>query len=134
MKVEGVGATREVQLLRPGLGGAFRLLHVTIAGLAEGAPLPGRSLAGLWSGSAAPRAVLSEVRKTEGQADSLPSTRGDMVSVVTNRYRDIRDGEAKEELYDVANDPWERTDLDGQAEHQSTIEIARRAVQEWQRQ
>jgi arylsulfatase A-like enzyme len=39
-----------------------------------------------------------------------PVSRGDMQSVIDGRWHYIRRGDGHEELYDMAGDPWERTD------------------------
>jgi arylsulfatase A-like enzyme len=103
-----------------------------LAGLKAGSPFPGTSLAGLWAPRAVLRApdelpspVLSEVSASPGQPDWFPSSKGPMSSLVVDGLRYIRNGDGREELYDLDRDPDERQDLAGLAEHQPSLAAAR---------
>jgi arylsulfatase A-like enzyme len=94
---------------------------VDLAGLADGAPFPGRSLARWWvpqgePADAADRAVLVEVdepaQASPNQGRS-PIFRGAMKAVVADAKAYIRNGDGAEELYDLASDPDESHDLAG---------------------
>ena len=103
---------------------------VDLAGLAEGAPFPGASLAGLWRdpGATMPSPLLTSVTPSAGQPDWFPSSKGDMQALVHEGMRYIRNGDGSEELYDVAADPWERTNLVALPERQQALTGARTAL------
>ncbi|MBK9239397.1 MAG: sulfatase-like hydrolase/transferase, partial [Acidobacteria bacterium] len=92
---------------------------VDLAGLAEGAPFPGASLAGLWRDPGATMPSLyRHPSPSPGQPDWFPSSKGDMRALVHEGMRYIRNGDGSEELYDFAADPWERTNLAALPERQ----------------
>ena len=117
---------------------SIRDLAVTILGtlgIESGASFPGASLATLWRDGAANLTsaaglspVFSEVSPSPGQPDWFPSSKGEMKAIVHNGFRYIRNGDGREELYDFARDPWERTDLGSLPAHRADLEAAREAV------
>jgi len=105
---------------------SLRDLPATIARLAAPeihAPFPGTSLAACWeppSGQATladpPSPVFSEVHRAEAvplEMDHAPARRGQMWSLVTDRFTYIRNGDGAEELFDLRNDPNELQNLVG---------------------
>lgn len=96
---------------------SLREVAATILDLAgvERAPLPGRSLARFWlagdSAAAAQDTVLSELTAGRDPPWRTPVAKGDMKSVVIGTRHYIRNGDGREELFDIAADPWETRDL-----------------------
>jgi len=99
---------------------ALRDLPATVVDLLklEGEALfPGRSLARYWDrardpGNPATDALLSEISGPPHWAKSgFPVSKGAMKSLVIDRYHYIVNGDGREELYDVENDPLEDKDL-----------------------
>jgi arylsulfatase A-like enzyme len=96
----------------------LRNLPVTITDLIElndKAPFPGSSLIHYWSGThghdgAASDPLLSEVNFAPNLPEWFPVSKGNMKSLVTDRYHYIRNGDGREELYDIENDPLEQQD------------------------
>lgn len=85
------------------------------------ARFPGSSLARHWAGGRDPRRaeadpVLSETTAKPWKPGWFPVHKGDMQSLVDARYHYVRNGDGREELYDVRNDPWEQRDLSGSVE------------------
>ncbi len=76
-------------------------------------PLPGRSMAGSWTGDPAAPVVLSEITMNRRIPDWMPAAYGPMQSLVVGRYHYIRRGDGAEELYDWVADPEELADLAG---------------------
>jgi arylsulfatase A-like enzyme len=103
---------------------SLRDLPATIAGLAglsEGSPFPGRSLARHWSAAApagsdglpggpGPDPVLAEIvdREPQSPRDWKPPR-----SVIVDELLYIREADGREELYDLAADPAETNNLAG---------------------
>jgi arylsulfatase A-like enzyme len=98
---------------------------VDLAGLADGSPFPGQSLARLWrdpaqgaaSGDPALEGVFSElsapspVNPSKGRS---PAVRGPLVSLAQDDYVYIRnEGDGKEELFHERDDPRELVNLAG---------------------
>lgn len=94
---------------------SLRDVPATITDLAFGrAELPGRSLAPLWAGGdVVPSPVLAELQQGIRSPAWLPVSRGDMQSLVVGGHHYIRNGDGREELYDLSVDPQERRDLAG---------------------
>lgn len=94
---------------------SLRDLPATITDLVFGQPtLPGRSLAGLWDDSSMiPSPLLSELQEGIRSPEWLPVARGDLESLVVDDHHYIRNGDGREELYDLSADPEERRDLVG---------------------
>jgi arylsulfatase A-like enzyme len=84
-----------------------------IIGHGAEAPFPGTSLAGYWQGSGIKsEPILAEL--TGGRFFWLPRypvAKGNMKSLVIDRYHYIKNGDGVEELYDYESDPAEEHDL-----------------------
>jgi len=105
----------------------------TIVELATGAaasPLAGSSLAPLWRGEAAPgrSPILSELYWVPNQPEWYPVSGGNMRSLVRGRYHYIAGPNGREELYDVAGDPFEARDLVADPALSDTLASLRRAL------
>lgn len=76
-------------------------------------PFPGSSLAPLWSGEPdSPRSpVLSELYWAPNQPSRYPVSVGNMRSLVRGRFHFILGEDGREELYDMASDPFEQRSL-----------------------
>ncbi len=99
-----------------------------------GAGIPGRSLALHWERSpitsregASP--LLSELKKRKRTLWWYALSKGDMRSIIVGRYQYIRNGDGREELYDVVTDPWETVDLTRSAGHPAILDTARNALE-----
>jgi arylsulfatase A-like enzyme len=97
---------------------SLRDLPATIADLIGlgATTFPGESLAEYWAGrtdgSRAPdRPVLSDLKAARFFKPHEPTSRGDMASLVVDRFQYIRNGDGQEELYDVTTDPEETRNL-----------------------
>lgn len=80
--------------------------------------LPGRSLARYWTAGeeAFPEErITSQVRHNPGREPWLPTSAGDMASLLNARHHFIRNGDGRAELYDVIADPLEQRNLAGDA-------------------
>src|SRR5262249_43146892 len=92
---------------------------VDLLGLSSGAPFPGRSLGRAWSSQApgdSPEPLLSEIAlppEADPNGGRSPVCQGAMVSLVSNGWHYIRNGDGREELYDFARDPDEERNLAG---------------------
>ncbi len=109
-------------------------LSATILDLAKasrGDPtIPGQSLADHWRSPARPEKeepLLAEVSKTINTLAWMPASKGDMKSVVVSGMHYIRNGDGREELYNLTDIAEER-DLAGAAEYRPVLEEARRAL------
>ena len=101
---------------------SLRDLAATISdliGLADGGSFPGQSLARFWiredqSASRVSDPVLSEVRHADWAKTWFPwypTAKGDMQSLDDNQYHYVRNGDGREELYALEQDPGEEHDL-----------------------
>jgi arylsulfatase A-like enzyme len=104
-------------------------------GLADDSPLPGRSLARFWQPSAAVPAtdgpILSEVAlKTHvsHRQHRTPAMRGPMASLLLDGKVYIRNATGAEELYDLARDPAETTNLADSEAGQPALDRCRIAL------
>jgi arylsulfatase A-like enzyme len=98
---------------------------VDLAGLADGSPFPGRSLARFWRDRRPGHRdddaddAFSELPAPNPAFPSLgrsPAAKGPLVSLARDNYVYIRDeGDGREHLYDESADPRELTDLSGDA-------------------
>ena len=108
---------------------------VDLAGLADGSPFPGRSLARLWRD---PRSghrdfdaddAFSELpvpNPTLPSKGRSPAAKGPLVSLARDKYVYIRnEGDGRERLYDESADPRELTDLSGDAGLQPVLRLLR---------
>ena len=112
--------------IRPGLRVSqyvsLRDLPATIEELinAPERQIPGISLAPSWreDSSHAGSPILSEVSGLSEIPDRYPASKTDMQSlIVGNRWHFIRSDTGREELYDLTNDFWEKTNLAQRLEH-----------------
>ncbi|MCC6991270.1 MAG: sulfatase, partial [Acidobacteria bacterium] len=93
---------------------SLRDVPATVADLLglTGHGLPGMSLAAAWNEpdpDVSP--VVFEVKPSPGQPDWFPSSKGDMAGAIVGSFHYIRNGDAREELYDWRGDPLETHDL-----------------------
>jgi arylsulfatase A-like enzyme len=96
----------------------LRDLPATLLELAAVRPpsWPGHSLSRFWTKSAtggAESPLLSEISQGINLNPWLPASRGDMASLIVDSMHYIRNGDGSEELYDLARDPEEKTNLAG---------------------
>ncbi len=104
---------------------------VDALGIASNSPFPGRSLARLWNelSGTAPRApsedVISEVNAPpplKTHLTQIPAARGPMVSLEVGEYAYIRnEGDHREELYALRQDPDEKRNLVDVKEFQEVL-------------
>lgn len=89
---------------------------MSILQVQDESPFPGESLARCWGQPLAPGPprevpLLCEVGHMPGAPSWLPVSRGDMKSLLLDGWRYILNGDGQEELYDMAKDSWEQSDL-----------------------
>jgi arylsulfatase A-like enzyme len=114
----------------------LRDLPATVIDLlgSAGAPvLPGRSLVGFWgqapnSSQTGASPLVSEVRRARNAHPWYAVSRGDMQSIIVGRHHYIRNGDGREELYDVVADPSEKRDLAHSPDSGPVIEACRAAL------
>jgi arylsulfatase A-like enzyme len=88
-----------------------------LAGLGSRSSLPGASLSSYWAAgekaaaASDDRHVLSETSGRPDEPRTHPVRKGNMTSLVIGSLHYIRNGDGTEELFDIAVDPWEQTDL-----------------------
>ncbi len=80
-----------------------------------------------WLAKPLPAHAYSYVDRATGLPEWFPVSRGDMASLVSDRWHLIRDGDGSYELYDLVTDRWERTDL-GTDSTQSGVRDSLRAL------
>jgi arylsulfatase A-like enzyme len=104
-----------------------------LLGIAEHG-IPGRSLAAVWSGAELePRAVISEVLTppiTPPCQGASPIFRGSMRSVRLGDLKYIRNEDGGEELFDIAADPGELTNLASLPERHDDLHRMRAALEQ----
>jgi arylsulfatase A-like enzyme len=114
----------------------LRDLPATVVDLlrfSDAAGMPGRSLSLRWEATSdssrmAASPLLSEVNRPRNALSWYAVARGNMQSVIVGRHHYIRNGDGREELYDVAADPWEITNLAKAANSQQVIDVCRSAL------
>jgi arylsulfatase A-like enzyme len=84
-----------------------------LAGIAAAGGLPGTSLVSLWDPAAAPARspAVSEVTRGINLTPDARNSLGPMRGLLEPPFHYIRDGAGREELYNLAEDPAETTDL-----------------------
>ena len=97
---------------------SLRDIPATVLNLvgAPAAGFPGESLSRFWRQSAdvPDEIVISGVRRTIGQPESHPLSKGDAASLIDDQYHYIYYfGTGAEVLFDLRSDPWELSDLSG---------------------
>jgi arylsulfatase A-like enzyme len=105
---------------------------VDLLGLTPRDFFPGNTLARYWTntniaGNSSPESLLAEVdydKKIDVQKQT-PITKGDMKSIVQDRYHYIKNGDESEELYDFESDPQESVDLSRHPESNNQLESFR---------
>ena len=98
---------------------------------ADKSRVPGGSLVPSWSDgddTGSGSAVLSEVKRNPRTPRSFPVHKGDMQSLVYGNMHYIRNGDGREELYDLASDPWEESDLAGSDRAQFWLSLFRKEL------
>lgn len=95
--------------------------------------IPGSSLSSRWlpapdSSRVTTSPVLTEVRSPRNGPSWYAVARGDMQSIVIGRHHYIRNGDGREELFDIFVDPWETVDLAKTEGGKATLLAARAAL------
>jgi arylsulfatase A-like enzyme len=103
---------------------------VDLLGLSGRSPIPGRSMAPLWSANPGPGPgfVRSEVAlrlKPTSKKDRPPALRGPMTSIVADGMSYIRNADGTEELYRLLDDPQESRNLAGEPSDRPALERLR---------
>lgn len=103
---------------------------VDLLGIRGEVNFPGRSLSVHWtpepdSVRTPPSPLLSEVSRHENQPAWYAVSKGDMQSIIVGRHHYIRNGDGREELYDVVADPGEMADLAASENSRAVLEVAR---------
>lgn len=112
----------------------LRDLPATVAdflGFANSGVFPGSSLSSLWgldTDSLGSSPVLSEVKTPGNAASWYAAARGDMRSIIVGRHHYIRNGDGREELFDIFADPWETVNLANTPGGKAMIATARAAL------
>jgi len=101
--------------------------------LGTGGGLPGNSLASRWrptesTGRISESPVLAEVTSPENAPSWYAVAKGDMESIIVGKHHYIRNGDGREELFDIVADPWETKDLAGAQKANAELSIARHAL------
>jgi arylsulfatase A-like enzyme len=95
--------------------------------------IPGNSLSSRWnlvgdSSRVSISPVLSEVRRVRNGPAWYAVAKGDMQAIVIGNYHYIRNGDGREELFDIVADPWEKTNLGGSVRYATALVAARSAL------
>ncbi|HYN81242.1 MAG TPA: sulfatase [Gemmatimonadaceae bacterium] len=95
--------------------------------------LPGNSLASRWrSTESVPGIPVSPVLTGVTGPENAPSwyavAKGDMKSIIVGKNHYIRNGDGREELFDIVADPWETRDLARAKNGNAELAIARHAL------
>jgi hypothetical protein len=78
--------------------------------------------------------VYGEVDYARNLPSSIPVSQGSMKSVVVDGHHLIRAANGGEEMYDIASDPWERTNVLQLPEKRAIVEKGRALLdQAWER-
>lgn len=107
---------------------------IDLVGLGGSQRFPGQSLARFWQADGAESAVatplLAEVdhQTNHAPASNVPASLGAVKSVVADGKVYIRNGDGREELYDLIADPLEVNNLAGAEEHRVSLAKLRRTL------
>ncbi len=104
-----------------------------LLGLKNEPIFPGNSLSRFWDrveagGGTDGEYLLSEVNYAPNLPDRFPVSKGDMKSLIYNRFHYILNGDLREELYNFENDPWEQQNLAGTSEFSQIMDQFREAL------
>jgi arylsulfatase A-like enzyme len=104
-----------------------------LLGAGDSPALPGNSLARRWASSpdsvrSSDSPVLSEVRAPNDVPAWFALAKGDMKSIILGNHHYIRNGDGREELFDISVDPWEKTNLAGSARYAADLVASRTAL------
>ncbi|HSK18802.1 MAG TPA: sulfatase [Longimicrobiales bacterium] len=91
-------------------------------------PFPGRPLLGPAPEVRTPEVLHADLTGLSFRPATYPVSRGDMRSVVIDPYHYIRDGDGREEIYDIRNDPLETLELSADPGMNSARALLREAV------
>ena len=105
-----------------------------LVGLQNQDQFPGKSLSRFWeksAGSSAPvkSALLSEVGFTPGYPRWYPISRGDIKSLIFERFHYIKNGDDSEELYDIETDALEKNNLAQLPEYRTILQNFRKELE-----
>jgi arylsulfatase A-like enzyme len=106
---------------------------LNLLGIAPRVEMPGRSLAINWrtpadSSQQEESPILSEVNRPRNTPDWYAVARGTMQSIIVGRHHFIRNGDGREELYDIVSDPWETADLARSPSDSASLATSRAAL------
>ena len=109
---------------------SLRNLPVTIVdliGLEKKKLFPGNSLLstgrdGIRAEESTPEPVLSDVRRGPWEEKWYPAAKGDMYSLMDERYHYIKNGDASEELYDLDHDAAGKKNIAGSEEGRGLLD------------
>lgn len=92
---------------------SLRDLAATVMELAAptAEPLPGTSLAGTWTEAGVPGPVIAEVTRAKNIPGHYPTARGNMFTLLDDRWQLIQNGDDSLELYDYRADSLQVRDL-----------------------
>lgn len=94
---------------------------------------PGHSLSPRWESTTdslrIPQSpVLSEVSVDRNAPQWHAVAKGDMQSIIVGKHHYIRNGDGREELFDIIADPWEAIDLAGSQDGKAVLAVVRAAL------
>jgi arylsulfatase A-like enzyme len=104
-----------------------------LLGLDKQDSFPGSSLSSSWAKARDSLGItrsplLSEVGTPRNAPSWYAVAKGNMESIIVGRHHYIRNGDGREELFDIFADPWETTDLANTQGAKATLDTARRAL------
>lgn len=101
-----------------------------LLGLSGQVDFPGHSLSPRWEAATdslrvTTSPVLSELSVPMNATPWYAVARGDMKSIIVGKHHYIRNGDGREELFDIIADPWEAIDLAGSQGGKAVLAVAR---------